>query len=1198
MSESFNNQYYKEIEKNRAILESSVDAVISISQNGIVEFFNGSAEKLFGYKREEVIGKKVNMLMPEQFAVQHDTFISNYIKTGIDKVVGIGRELIAKHKSGLQIPVLMTLSKIQIDGAFIFTAFIKDLQTIKGLERNLEQYEKFFYLSDNMLCIIDSKTKIFKFNTAFTGLLDCNEEVLAEKDLLHFIHPYDKELFKNKLESLDKFKSIKIQCRFVSELDKIIWVAITLTKEKEGDYIHCVGYNISDLKSLQSNTERAKSKLSHLNKNLLQLHNVLVGNHRSLDELFNNVLKTGIDVFSLPIGIISEIVNDKYTVKFVVSEDPDFKKDAVYSLADTYCSAVCIARKTIFYTNVGSIKDLRLHPVYKNKGLESYIGTPIFVNNEIYGTLNFSSPEKTRQGFNQNEKEYIELMAKAIGNEIEKDIYRQELQNRTKKFEESNKELAKVYHENKTIVEVVPEMILRISRKGLIKEIISSDSSNSVFLRDFEQHLGKKIDTIFCDRTISEKFACQTEGLDSFSLDASIDFSDRPEHFSLEFIHLNNNECLVFIANITARKNRERDIRRLSLVASKTHNSISIADKFGKIIWVNESFTELTGYSLDEIIGKKPGSMLQGKDTNMDTVYKISQLLSKNKSVDVEILNYHKSGKQYWIALTINPVFDDDGEIENFISIQTDITQQKKVQEELTIAKVKAEESQKAKEKFLANMSHEIRTPMNAILGMANMLKKTSLNEKQSKFVDLINRSGANLLVIINDILDLSKIEAGEVELNNTYFRLISVINEVIEVSRYKSEEKGIILNSVLEGDLEDIVVNGDRTRLFQILMNLVGNAIKFTDVGWINLSINKGIQEGNNVELHFRIEDTGIGIQKDQMDNIFLSFQQVSDSIEKKKGGTGLGLAIVKKLVELQGGNVFVESEFGKGSIFGFNLSFSIGNEDDVEETVKFEVIQTKNTLKGKKILLAEDMVFNKMVIENLAIEWGCQLDWVDNGQKVLRKLDKETYDLILMDIQMPVMGGEEATRLIRSKIKENYQNIPIIALTAHAIKGVEEQYKEAGMNDYISKPFNEYELLRKICSLLNIEVQVIKEDQINDQDEKEINLGYDLSSVKSMAGGNKDFVSKMIITFINQTNSSFNDIRSAIKAQNYDSVYKNFHKIKPSFELLGITKLFQQILEIEQAIKANNFDYVDKSVEPFIVKTNKVIEMLKLET
>jgi signal transduction histidine kinase/ActR/RegA family two-component response regulator len=391
-------------------------------------------------------------------------------------------------------------------------------------------------------------------------------------------------------------------------------------------------------------------------------------------------------------------------------------------------------------------------------------------------------------------------------------------------------------------------------------------------------------------------------------------------------------------------------------------------------------------------------------------------------------------------------------------------------EEKLKEEKKKAESSEKVKQLFLANMSHEIRTPMNAILGFTRLLQDSSIDEEQRKYIEIILQSGDNLLVIINDILDFSKIEAGKVVFEVMPFHLVDSINSIIDLQSAKAGQKNIKLTSHIDENLP-VMVQGDAVRLNQIMLNLISNAIKFTEQGEVNISVTAIKQTDNDVVIGFAVKDTGIGIPIEKQEKIFEIFEQATTSTVRKFGGTGLGLSIVKQLVELQGGKITVKSQPGEGSEFSFRLRFLKQSAEDTLTGLPSPVIAKPAELTkagaGKRILVAEDNPINSLLVIKVLKRQGYETDVAENGKIALEKHLANKYDMILMDLQMPEMDGYEATMKIRRSETDN-NNIPIIAMTAHTIKGEYERCMEIGMNNFISKPFRPDDLYEKIDTLL----------------------------------------------------------------------------------------------------------------------------------
>lgn len=410
-----------------------------------------------------------------------------------------------------------------------------------------------------------------------------------------------------------------------------------------------------------------------------------------------------------------------------------------------------------------------------------------------------------------------------------------------------------------------------------------------------------------------------------------------------------------------------------------------------------------------------------------------------------------------------NAYSNRDLEILQFISNQAGLSiDRKRAEQNLIIAKQKAEEAAVAKQQFLSTMSHEIRTPMNAVIGMTYLLLQEEPREDQLEYLNALKFSGENLLVLINDILDFSKIDSGKVFFEEISFSIKDLVYGIKQTLIYRAEEKGLKLMVMVDTNIPEFVL-GDSARLNQVLTNLIGNAIKFTEKGSVKIEISLKKQTNRSIEIEFSVQDTGIGIPADKLDYIFERFTQASTDTTRIYGGTGLGLAISKKLLNLQNSEIQAESTPGKGSRFFFRLAFQKSDEKSPQVSA-FEPEEKLELLKGKRVLVAEDNMINQIVAQKFLVKKGMEVDLAENGEDALDKIAKNEYDLILMDLHMPEMNGYDATKSIRNSNDPKISSIPIIAITASVMMEVQGQIRESGMNDFILKPFNPNELYHKI--------------------------------------------------------------------------------------------------------------------------------------
>jgi PAS domain S-box-containing protein len=579
----------------------------------------------------------------------------------------------------------------------------------------------------------------------------------------------------------------------------------------------------------------------------------------------------------------------------------------------------------------------------------------------------------------------------------------------------------------------------------------------------------------------------------------------------------------------------------------------------GTILYHNDAVEEVLGYKPRTLLNQNlfefinPITLSTFKKRFAESVRK-----PYNEAVEFEFICSNKSPK-YLEFNSIN--LKQKEKLEGLILDCRDISERKRGAAELLRA-------QKAKEQFLANISHEIRTPINGIAGMAELLSQNPTEEDKVAYLSAIRSAADNLKVIINDILDLASIESGKLKFENIGFNPKDLLSSLIGTFAVQAREKGIGLRLNVDEEANTILV-GDPVRLNQILINLIANALKFTHQGHIQIDCLIEKKHRRKFDMLFRVSDTGIGIRKDKLETIFESFSQADESVTRKYGGTGLGLTIVRQLADLQHGKIDVKSTEDQGSVFSVHIPYSIGSSEDIAGSSKSSMISShRQSLRNMNVLLVEDNDINRLYASSILKSWDCTLDMAENGYVALEKIKNNSFDVVLMDIQMPVMDGFEATKAIRmgdgSKSK-----VPIIALTANATRKDIEKCLDAGMNDCIPKPFAPEDLFRVLFKYsspapMDEEAKMVI-TRMARNGKRVAAEAVDLSYLRKVTSNNDEFMQDMIRTFLQSMPKSIDEIRMHARAKDWQNLGRAIHKIKPSLTMMGLAKTREIAADIE---------------------------------
>ena len=681
------------------------------------------------------------------------------------------------------------------------------------------------------------------------------------------------------------------------------------------------------------------------------------------------------------------------------------------------------------------------------------------------------------------------------------------------------------------------------------------------------------------------------------------------------------------IFDSTAQKLAQDELTKLSLVASSTSDQVLITDRRGAVEWVNQAFINQTGYSLGDMQGRLPVSVLQGPLTNPETVCHIEAQTEKREPVRAELIHYTKTGAPHWVTIEVTPILDSSGEVERSIVIQSDcsafksseaeLRQQKqelesrvlartaelaRSKEDAEAANIAAEAANIAKTNFVANMSHDLRTPLNAIIGLSRLCLKTGLSGKQFDYVSKTAVAAESLLHVVSNILDFSKIEANALTLEVKPFSPREVLGRMEAIFKDTALEKGIGFSVYVSTEIPDDL-EGDALRFEQVLLNLISNAIKFTRKGSVSVTMELATKDKLNYFVETAISDTGIGFSAGEVERLFQAFSQADNSTTRRYGGSGLGLSISRRLVQKMGGEIVVDSKPGVGSRFAFTVPFAVADIERLEQqtTGRYQRLHSlarlPTLMAGRHILVVEDNLFNQQVMAELMESVGARVTVANSGRPALERLaDSGPFDGVLMDIQMPDMDGYELACRIRSQLA--HKNLLLIATTANATTEARDRCLAVGIDDFQSKPINPEEffltLARWLPPVVNAGMPHFVQTQADDRPTHRDPLRLDLSQLFDAVANDQNRAKGLITKFVSFATDMHGDLAHAMKAGDYPAMGRLAHKLKSSAALLGANDLAAHCEELEAASEAANGAVSQASCQKLIASLAVVREYL----
>ncbi len=608
---------------------------------------------------------------------------------------------------------------------------------------------------------------------------------------------------------------------------------------------------------------------------------------------------------------------------------------------------------------------------------------------------------------------------------------------------------------------------------------------------------------------------------------------------------------------------------------------------------VYDRFAKMLGYEPEEMIGKNAIDLLPAKD-HVDLVkdVAVTRKTGLSSAYEIEILN--KKGERIWVLVSGAPIKDMQGDVIGSLGIHFDISEYKNVLKQLEIARDEAEQARLAEVNFIANMSHEIRNPINAIVGMSNLMYDTDLNKQQFEYLETIKYSSDILMSLISDILDINKIDAGELDVNYKEINILDLTKAIIKTLSFNVKNKNIEIIEDIDQSIDRHVFS-DLNYFNQVLMNLIGNAIKFTDKGYVKVVLKLIEETDDQYKVLMEFIDTGIGISEDELPTIFENFRQANTSIRAKFGGTGLGLAITKKLVNALDSEIYVESEINKGTKFSIVWNFKKGSKI---KSNSLRVPNKKEKISAKNVLIVEDNIINQNYLKGIFTKNDINFMIANNGKEAIKICENETFDVILMDIRMPEMNGYDTSLWIRSQDENPNQKVPIIALTASALVDEKTKALEAGMNDHLSKPYTESQLIAIINKQFSNDILINSDGTNASPLEYKLPDYFDENLLDNFYLGNLEHMKLVFESFNKALKADLDIVKTAFQEKNLKDIKSIFHKIKPNFSIVGFSNLSLKCELIETNIlNTNNIGLTDSEFHNIISEIENVMDLLNKE-
>jgi PAS domain S-box-containing protein len=1132
--------------KNETLLRTASDGIYIFDLDGNVKQVNDAFCRMLGYTSDELMAMNVaqwNAQWPKQ------ELLAKIAALGASNPIFETRH---RRRDGSIIDVEISASRVEIDGQVLIYNSARDVterkraeEFLRDSEHRLREAQRVAHIGDwnldlvsNTLSWSDEIFRIFEIDSERFGA--------SYEAFMEAVHPNDRERVGNAYtESVRNRVPYDVEHRLLMKDGRVKYM-----HERGETYYGADGQPLRSFGTVHDITERKRAEA---------IFHTIAGTAAANvgASFFQATIASLHQLLEADCIVIGKLADDGRVQALGMQLDGRAVEGYEYALSGTPCEVAIREGYREYPENVSELFPLDKDLV--DMGAQAYVGTPTRGGNgKVNGIIGLVFRRKLAP--QPMRKEVMEIIAARAGAEIERQQAEQALRDSEERWNFALEGAGEgVWDWNMLSGEMLLsgryEEMLGYGRGGIEPSVDAwAGSVHPDDLPRVQDNLRQYLEGRLPDYVVELRMRCKDGGWKWILCRGMVvkrDADGKPVRM------------IGTHSDITGRILVQEKLHKLSRAVETSPASVVITDLDGTIEYVNPKFTEVTGYSAEEAIGQNPRILKSGAFSRR--IYeKLWQTILSGEVWQGEFHNKKKNGESYFEAATISPIRDEKGKVAYFVAVKEDVTERKRTEQELKKSMAAAEAANRAKSEFLANMSHEIRTPMNAIIGFSHLCLQSRLEPEQQDYLEKVYRSANSLLGIINDILDFSKVEAGKMEVEKIPFQLDTVLRSAADIAGVRAAEKGLALRFDREPGIPQALV-GDPLRLGQVLNNLVGNAIKFTEAGEVTVRVGVESQDAGHFVLGFTVRDSGIGMTPEQVGKLFQSFSQADASTTRKYGGTGLGLAISRRFVELMGGTMWVESAPGKGSTFAFNLPFASQHEELTVDTAESGVPAIAS-LSGLRVLLVEDNELNRQLATKLLMRAGIEVSTANDGMEAVQAVQRQEFDAVLMDVQMPNMDGMEATRAIRQN--PVFAGLPIIAMTANVMTGDRERCLAAGMSDYLSKPIQHNVLYAAIARWTKRAAPLVEPAAAGMR--RVSGAFYGLDPDRAIAGmGGEDTYLTVLEKFIPNQRQAVQSIQDALAAGDMQAAGRLAHTLKGIAATVGAAALSGLARQLEDAIR-----------------------------